>query len=162
MEIIIVVVIVGIVLAGYFLENKKKTQTLKSKSTNSDCADFVDKWVNKTNYNKVEVDRGENRFEKTIGNKKYRFNVKPSMQNIRIAEYTSTRLSFRRREIDPLDMDDKIIIHVSNTTENITFEMTKQEFFTIFDNVVKGIPYNRDGNFNYPRIPSKALAFVKI
>ena len=49
-------------------------------------------------------------------------------------EYTATRLTFRRDEIEQLDDGDYIKIHVIQ--DNATYKMTKREFYQTFDNVV--------------------------
>jgi len=71
---------------------------------------------------------------------------------------SSTRLLFKRDEIEPLDWNDSIRIYVSN--DNCTYQMTKREFYTVFDNVVKTKSYKEDGIYHYHPTPSKAFQFI--
>jgi len=72
--------------------------------------------------------------------------------------YTSARLTFKRDEIEPLDWDDIIRIYVSN--EGRTYQMTKREFYEVFDNVVQTKSYKEYGNYNCEPTPSKANQFI--
>ena len=65
--------------------------------------------------------------------------------------YHAARLEFRRREIEPLALDDKIRI----VAKPGTFEMTKRQFLSTFDNVVRSRSYQA-GSYNYKTVPGKA------
>ncbi len=73
-------------------------------------------------------------------------------------EYTATRLTFRRDEIEQLNDGDYIKIHVSQ--DNATYKMTKREFYQTFNNVVSSKSYREIGNYNYGKTPSKALKYL--
>ena len=73
------------------------------------------------------------------------------------AEYTATRLTFKRDEIERLKPSGLIIIH----TLDGTFEMTKAEFYETFHSVVESKSYRDNGNYNYPKTPEKAYKFCK-
>ncbi len=73
-------------------------------------------------------------------------------------QYSAARLTFKRDEIEPLDWDDLIRIHVTN--EGQTYEMTKKDFYNVFDNVVRSKSYRIYGNYNYHPTPSKAFQFL--
>ena len=86
-------------------------------------------------------------------------NQKKSLKNIITkVSYSSTRLLFRRDEIEPLDWDDKFRIYASN--DNCTYEMTKGEFYDVFDNVVKTKSYLEAGIYHYVKTPNKAIQFI--
>ena len=72
--------------------------------------------------------------------------------------YSSTRLLFKRDEIEKLLWDDKIRIYSSN--DQCTYEMTKREFYDVFSNVVKTKSYLEDGIYHYHKTPSKAFRFI--
>lgn len=74
-----------------------------------------------------------------------------------IAEYNFSRLCFKASLIEPLKEDEIIIIH----TPKCSFQMTKEEFYRTFDNVIKSRSYQEKGIYHYPTIPSKALQFIK-
>ena len=73
-------------------------------------------------------------------------------------EYTATRLTFKRDEIERLNDDDYIKIYVSQ--DNATYKMTKREFYQTFDNVVSTNSYKEIGNYNYGKTPKKALKYL--
>lgn len=82
----------------------------------------------------------------------------------RIYQYTSTRLTFRRAIIDQMNDDDILIINVinaQNPNNEGTFIMTKTQFYETFDNVVRSVSYNRDGNYNYRTTPQEAEIYRK-
>ena len=72
--------------------------------------------------------------------------------------YSSTRLLFKRDEIEPLNWDDKIRIFASN--DNSTYEMTKREFYEVFSNVVITKSYKEAGIYHYVKTPAKAFQFI--
>ena len=74
------------------------------------------------------------------------------------AKYSAARLTFKRDEIEPLDWHDKIRIFVSN--EGCNYEITKKDFYDVFDNVVESKSYKEYGNYNYQKTPSKADQFL--
>jgi hypothetical protein len=73
-------------------------------------------------------------------------------------EYTATRLTFRRDEIEQLNDGDYIKIHVSQ--DNATYKMTKREFYQTFYNVVSSKSYKEIGSYNYPITPNQALKYL--
>ncbi len=76
----------------------------------------------------------------------------------RTVRYSSTRLTFKRDVIEPLDWDDVIII---DTDVDGTYKMTKADFYRVFDNVVRTDSYRNIGSYNYkPPTPSKARQFL--
>jgi ASC-1-like (ASCH) protein len=82
----------------------------------------------------------------------------------RIYQYTSTRLTFRRAIIDQMNDDDILIINVinaQNPNNEGTFIITKTQFYETFDNVVRSVSYNRDGNYNYRTTPQEAEIYRK-
>ena len=60
-------------------------------------------------------------------------------------EYTATRLTFKRDEIERLNDDDYIKIHVIQ--DNATYKMTKREFYQTFYNVVSSRSYKEIGSY---------------
>lgn len=70
--------------------------------------------------------------------------------------YTSTRLTFIKRVIEPLRPDQTFSVNVIG--EGV-FEMTKIDFEHVFDNVRKSKSYRDYGSYNYHTIPNKALRF---
>ena len=76
---------------------------------------------------------------------------------MRIAEYSASRLTFKRDVIEPLEMDDLIVI---DTPEGV-FEMTKADFYKTFPNVIESASYRSIGNYNYKTTPEKAFRFKK-
>lgn len=77
-----------------------------------------------------------------------------------IIEYTKPRLHFVRDEIERLSMVGIIIIH--STNDKCTYKMTKQQFYDVFDNVVKTRSYLIEGNYHYQRTPKKAFQFISL
>jgi hypothetical protein len=73
-------------------------------------------------------------------------------------EYTASRLTFKRDEIELLNDNDYIKIHV--TQDNTSYKMTKREFYQTFDNVVNSKSYREIGNYNYIKTPNKALQYL--
>lgn len=73
------------------------------------------------------------------------------------AEYSATRLIFKRDEIERLGPEGLIIIQ----TPKGVFEMTKAQFYETFPNVVKSKSYREKGFYNYPIIPYNAYKFYK-
>ena len=73
-------------------------------------------------------------------------------------EYTSTRLLFKRDEIEKLAWNDTIKIYASN--DNCTYQMTKREFYDVFNNVVNTKSYKEIGVYHYQKTPTKAFQFI--
>ena len=73
-------------------------------------------------------------------------------------QYKSTRLTFKRDEIEQLNDSDYIKIHVIQ--DNATYKMTKREFYQTFYNVVNSKSYKEIGSYNYLKTPNKALKYV--
>ncbi len=76
---------------------------------------------------------------------------------MKIIEYTSARLTFKKDEIEPIRDHDIVRIHVTN--DNDTYEMAKKDFYIVFSNVVTSKSYTEIGSYNYNKIPQKALQF---
>jgi hypothetical protein len=69
--------------------------------------------------------------------------------------YKHTRLCFKGDLIEPLQMNDRFGI----ITDVGIFKMTKDNFYTVFQNVVKSKSYKEEGIYHYPVVPKKALQF---
>lgn len=41
-----------------------------------------------------------------------------------------------------------------------TYKMTKEEFYTVFDNVIQSKSYKEKGIYHYPVVPEKAKQFL--
>lgn len=71
--------------------------------------------------------------------------------------YIAKRLLFKADIIEPLSDEDIFAIH----TPEGTFQMTKADFYRVFDNVVKSDSYSKTlGFYHYPKIPQKAMQFL--
>ena len=75
---------------------------------------------------------------------------------MKTVQYSSTRLTFKKSEIEPLRLDDIIIIK----TPKGTYQMTKADFYNVFGNVVQTRSYQEHGSYNYPATPQKANRFL--
>jgi len=73
-------------------------------------------------------------------------------------EYKSARLTFKRDDIEPLSNDDCFIIYVTN--ESKKYQMTKAQFYEVFDNVVSSKSHKDAGVYSYETTPSKAYKFI--
>jgi len=71
--------------------------------------------------------------------------------------YQSTRLTFKRDLIKPLNLNDSIQITVFGEA---IYKMTKKDFYETFSNVVATKSYNKIGSYNYKKTPSKAHKFI--
>ena len=69
--------------------------------------------------------------------------------------YESTRLLFKADVIEALRPGDRFRVK----TPEGTFEMTKADFYRVFDNVVRSRSYSERGIYHYPVVPAKANAF---
>ena len=74
------------------------------------------------------------------------------------AYYSSTRLLFKKDIIEKLGWDESFQVYVSN--DNCKYEMTKRQFYDVFDNVVKTVSYKEHGVYHYHPTPSKAYQFI--
>jgi hypothetical protein len=72
-----------------------------------------------------------------------------------VAEYHSTRLSFRREIIEALSEDQSFRI----VTPLGSFQMTRAQMRSAFPNVVKSVSYQENGVYHYPTLPQKADQF---
>lgn len=72
--------------------------------------------------------------------------------------YSSTRLLFKRDEIELLDWNEKFSVYASN--DECTYEMTKKEFYDVFSNVAKTKSYKQAGIYHYVKTPAKAFQFI--
>jgi len=114
---------------------------------------------------KFEKNPWPEKFENEIA-PKAKTNIKKLIRSIEMDEtsesikisYSSTRLLFKRDEIEPLDWEDKIRIYASN--DNCSYEMTKREFYEVFSNVVKTRSYLEAGIYHYVKTPAKAFQFI--
>ena len=73
-----------------------------------------------------------------------------------VAVIRYSRLCFPRSVIEPLPDDAKFCIV---TRDDGTFVMTKREFHATFSNVVQSDSYRFGVNYNYSKVPRKALRF---
>lgn len=76
--------------------------------------------------------------------------------------YRSTRLTFRREQIESLPPDGLVTIE----TPKGTFEMTRsqfdpEQFETDFPKVISSASYSRAGVYHYPSVPGKAMKYLK-
>ena len=75
------------------------------------------------------------------------------------ASYESSRLTFKRDIIEPLNWDDEFTVFVPS--DGGSYTMTKRDFYRVFDNVAKSESYRVIGNYNYKQTPHKAQEFFK-
>ena len=75
-----------------------------------------------------------------------------------VATWQAPRLAFYRHKIDPLASTQSFRVVVDGTG---TFEMTKEEFLAVFNDVVMSPSYRSDGHFSYPQVPPKAMRYKK-
>lgn len=68
-------------------------------------------------------------------------------------EYNSTRLIFKKKEIDKIDINGIIIINVVNENQNLTYQISKIDFILNFQNVINSKAYLEKGNYKYTAIP---------
>jgi hypothetical protein len=70
--------------------------------------------------------------------------------------YRSTRLHFKRAEIDPLDWNDEFRV----VTPIGTWQMSKSDFYRSFPNVVQSLSYSGSlGQYHYTKPPAKSDPF---
>lgn len=77
------------------------------------------------------------------------------ISNASAVAYRATRLTFKADLIEPLSDDG--VIEVS--TPDGCFRFTKAEFYAEFSNVVNSESYRVQRNYNYSKLPKKALRF---
>jgi len=80
-----------------------------------------------------------------------------SNEATRSVHYRSTRLTFRREQIESLPPDGLVTIE----TPKGTFEMTRSQFETDFPKVINSASYSRAGVYHYPTVPGKAMKYLK-
>ena len=88
-------------------------------------------------------------------------NEKPKYQesnSMKITSYQSSRLLFKKSVIEPLQMDEKFSIHVTDGNE--TFTMSKAEFYQTFHNVAYSDSYSQRGSYSYSKTPDKAYKYL--
>ncbi len=66
-------------------------------------------------------------------------------------EYDAGQLTFKAKQLEPLRWDESFRI----STPTHTFQMTKAEFYRVFDNVVGSLSYQLKGTYSYSRPPSR-------
>lgn len=71
-------------------------------------------------------------------------------------EYEAGQLTFKAKQLEPLRWDESFRI----STPIHTFQMTKAEFYRVFDNEVGSLTYQLKGTYSYSKPPSKALQFL--
>jgi hypothetical protein len=71
--------------------------------------------------------------------------------------WSSTRLTFIRRHIEPLAPDQLFAIEV---LEEAWYAMTRRQFEETFPNVVASRAYRDFGSYNYKPTPARALRFI--
>jgi len=74
------------------------------------------------------------------------------------AQWNSPRLTFYKNRIEPLSGKQSFRITIDGVG---TFEMTKDEFTTNFNDVVMSPSYRADGLFTYPELPEKVRRYQK-
>lgn len=74
-----------------------------------------------------------------------------------VATYNAQRLLFRADIIESLAADERFRI----VTPEGVFEMSKSQFYATFANVVESRSYREGGVYHYPKIPQKALQFLR-
>ncbi len=70
--------------------------------------------------------------------------------------YGYSRLTFKRDLIEPLDVHDYFCVE----TPDGIFQMTKNDFYRVFENVTESGSYKIKGLYNYTKVPNKALQFL--
>jgi len=73
------------------------------------------------------------------------------------AFWSSTRLTFIKRLIEPLAPDDIFVVEVSGQD---TYVMSRRQFETTFPNVVMSRAYSEYGSYNYKDTPHRTTAFI--
>ncbi|WP_163988371.1 hypothetical protein [Pyxidicoccus caerfyrddinensis] len=73
------------------------------------------------------------------------------------ALWSSTRLTFIRRLIEPLAPDDIFVVEVSGQA---TYAMSRRQFEADFPNVVASRAYSEYGSYNYKDTPQRASAYI--
>lgn len=76
---------------------------------------------------------------------------------MKIVGYEFGRLCFKADVIEQLNINDAFIVH----TPEGSFQITKALFYKRFANVLKTKSYKERGIYHYPKIPTKALIFLK-
>lgn len=74
------------------------------------------------------------------------------------AQWNAPRLTFYKNRIEPLSGKQSFRVTVDGVG---TFEMTKDDFMTSFNDVVMSPSYRSDGLFTYPDIPEKVRRYQK-
>jgi hypothetical protein len=95
-----------------------------------------------------------------VAPKSSRGSIAPEVGGPRIAgearvRYSATRLLFRRREIEPLGLDECFEV----ATPAALFRFTKREFYEEFPGVVQSRSYLFGGVYHYPTVPKRAERF---
>lgn len=75
-----------------------------------------------------------------------------------VVTWSSPRLAFYRHKIEPLGSHQSFRVQVDGVGP---FEIPKEEFLAVFNDVVMSPSYRREGFFSYPEIPDKARRFLK-
>lgn len=75
------------------------------------------------------------------------------------ASWSSSSLTFYRHHIDPLGPKQSFRVVIDNLG---TFEMTREEFQSVFNDVIMSNKYRQEGYFSYPSLPEKAQRFLKV
>lgn len=74
------------------------------------------------------------------------------------AAWNAPRLTFYKHKIEPLAPKQTFKITVEGTGE---FEISKEDFLAHFNDVVMSSSYRADGLYSYPKVPDKALRYLK-
>lgn len=74
------------------------------------------------------------------------------------AQWSAPRLSFYKHKIEPLSLKQTFRIMVDGFG---TFELSKEDFLALFNDVVMSPSYRKDGLYTYPDVPEKAMRFLK-
>jgi hypothetical protein len=74
------------------------------------------------------------------------------------ASWSSARLTFYKFKIDPLHVKQTFRITLDNYGD---FEISKEEFQSVFSDVILSKEYNREGSYSYKELPDKARKYLK-
>lgn len=113
------------------------------------------------NYQKLhQICNPENAERKYTYSKNQNFSIKiknelPNNEKLKVT-YKYTRLCFLAEMIEPLNSKESFRIICS---EGI-FQMTKEEFYREFQNVIQSRSYSEKGVYHYPKPPHKAFRFL--
>ncbi len=74
------------------------------------------------------------------------------------ATWSSAKLTFYKFKIEPLDPKQTFKINVDGYGD---FEISKEDFQSVFSDVILSKDYVREGSFTFPEFPDKAKKYLK-